>query len=368
MSEVKNKIFHSRQPSLPRRDRQKSGPITYDETYDLIEDFMKNFEFYTHVEARVSKVYSEQEDLPLINLDGVLVPEWRKLQMIDCKLLHNDLEILEVRPLCSHFNCLPAKDEIVIVAEYNNAYYYSFPLATQGRVDYNRDVKVEGETRLVGPNTYANRPVMSSHGDTLIQGRYGHYIKFSGDKDEDGEQNIYPAITIGNNQNEDVRQNNLKDKNSKQPHFHNINSMGSTIHFNSSDEDINLIFSTEDGTEKDMGGNSISINSDKLFLNSKDGDIIISGKDDVTIASNVTTNIVSVGKINLGKANTQYGLVLGDNLIEMLRALFDNIKNYADKISNESANHKDAYDKLEMDIGELKKGFVNLLSKKVFTE
>ena len=270
----KPKVYRQVSPDLPTPIRDKSGLVSYDQMIAYVNSVSKTSEFYELVEARVTKIYRVEDDLDIIvKPNGDKTRDWNQIGTLDAIMIHNGEEIKGVQPLCSHFNCAPLSDEKVIISEYSGRYYYSFPLASMGKVDNNREKIVVGESLVFPKLTFLNRPLFTGPGDTTIQGRYGNYMNFGGDIEENGLPS-FPYIIIGNNQSSDTIQNGLKIKDSMFPHYHDINSIGSSITLRSSDVKAGIVKSYDDGEEDFLQGDLIIINSDEILFNTKQDDII----------------------------------------------------------------------------------------------
>lgn len=298
-----HKVYRQVNPTPPQPERDKSGLVTYDQMIDYVNEINRNSEFYELVEARVVKAYRVEDDLDIIkkpNSEETL--NWSQLGTIDVVMMHNNEPVNGVQPLCSHFNCSPLVDEKVIISEYSGRYYYSFPLATMGKVDHNREMKIIGESYVFPKLTFFNRPVFTGPGDVTIQGRYGNYINFGGDIEENGLP-AYPSIVIGNNQSVDEVQNALKIKDKNFPHYHNINSLGSSITLKSSLKKSSIVKSYDDGEEDFLEGDLIVLNSDEILMNTKTDDVILSSADQIRLGAvnDVFISSGGNGSIILGK-------------------------------------------------------------------
>ena len=298
----KPKVYRQINPELPTPKRDKSGLVSYDQMIEYVNSVSRSSEFYELVEARVLKVYRVEADLDIITKpNGEETRDSTQIGTLDAIMIHNGERVRNVQPLCSHFNCAPLADEKVIISEYSGRYYYSFPLASMGKVDNNREKIVSGESLVFPKLTFLNRPLFTGPGDTTIQGRYGNYMNFGGDMEENGLPS-YPYIIIGNNQSNDTIQNALKIKDSSFPHYHSINSIGSSITLRSSDVKSGIVKSYDDGEDDFLQGNLIIINSDEILFNTRKDDIILSSGDQIRLGAvnDVFISSGANGTIRLG--------------------------------------------------------------------
>lgn len=374
------KIYRQIIPEFLEPQRDSNGVVREEDMIDHVNSMATAGEFYELVEARVLRIYQLESDLDIIEKpNGEQTRDWKKLGTIDAVMIHNGEIVRGIQPLCSHFNCKPLKDERVILSEYSGRYYYSFPLASLGKVDHNREFKHKGEDQVFPALTFLNRPLVSGPGDTTIQGRFGNYINFGGDVDNNGKP-AYPSIVIGNNQSADSAQNTLKRNDHNFPHIHNINSIGSSITLRSSPNKSSIQLSYDDRVPKFMEGDSIFLNSDELIMNAKSDDIVLTANDNINIGSNDNIYITTgdrngKGEIKIGTKDpttTTQPVVRGDDLVELLEALFEVLKDHIDKLENESpgvsalrTRSKDKFN-IRNKLNKLKENyFSKILSKKV---
>ena len=334
------KIYRQITPEFLEPQRDSNGVVREEDMIDHVNSMATAGEFYELVEARVLKIYQLESDLDIIDKpNGEQTRDWKKLGTIDAVMIHNGETVRGIQPLCSHFNCKPLKDERVILSEYSGRYYYSFPLASLGRVDHNREFKHKGEDQVFPALTFLNRPLVSGPGDTTIQGRFGNYINLGGDVDNNGKP-AYSSVVIGNNQSADSVQNSLKRNDHNFPHIHNVNSIGSSITLRSSINEPTLELSYDDKTPKFMKGDTIFLNSDEIVLNTKEDGIVFSSGDDMSIGAIDDINITSLnGDIRIGTpdpATTTQPVVRGDDLVDLLRDLFSDLYTFLGILEDES--------------------------------
>lgn len=370
------KIYRQITPEFLEPQRDSNGVVREEDMIDHVNSMATAGEFYELVEARVLKIYQLESDLDIIDKpNGEQTRDWKKLGTIDAVMIHNGEIVRGIQPLCSHFNCKPLKDERVILSEYSGRYYYSFPLASLGRVDHNREFKHKGEDQVFPALTFLNRPLVSGPGDTTVQGRFGNYINLGGDVDNNGKP-AYSSVVIGNNQSADSVQNSLKDKDHNFPHIHNVNSIGSSITLRSSINEPTIELSYDDKTPKFMKGDTIFLSSDEIVLNTRQDSIVFSSGEDISIGAIDHINITSLnGDIRIGTPDpttiTQ-PVVRGQDLVRFLEDLFSDLSAFLRIFEKESPGCSDLRAESEGDfsienkLNNLKENyFSKILSKKV---
>lgn len=362
-----HKIYKSSVAKTPEPIRDSSGVVTYDQMVAYVAEITQASEFYELVEARVQKVYRLESDLDNITRpNGKETKNWLQLGTIDVKMVHNDEIVRGVQPLCSHFNCEPLNDEKVIISEYSGRYYYSFPLATMRRVDHNRETKNVGESQVFPTLTFMNRPLFSGPGDTTIQGRFGNYINLGGDVESNGFP-AYPSIVIGNNQSADEVQNELKKQDENFPHYHDVNSIGSSITLRSTPSKSSIVKGHDNKEGDFLRGNLITINSDEILLNTKVNDIELASAAHLNLGANENVNISSnKGKINIGtpdSTTSQSPAVRYNELKPWLARLITNINVVFGLLEKQSENLGNK--KITVELDKLKSTIDTFASKKV---
>jgi hypothetical protein len=370
--------------SSTKTPSRKSGFISHSEAIDLFNNLQTNVEYNQQVTGRVVKVYSHQEDLPIrTRKDGVQTPVWVFYGKIDVVVKHSGAQINGVGPLCSHFNCLPLIDEEVILVEHDEKIYYSFPLNSMGGVNHNRKRKIVGEKDVVEPLTYYARPVVPTHGDTIMQGRFGNYINLTSEPELSGKP-AYPKIIIGNNQDRDGIQVTHKNYDKTMPHHHATNGVGSCIEITSSPTQAEIqpsVIETEEEEFFDTSGDCITITSDRIIMNTNDGAISLHSNDDANITALESLNLVGMGRVSLGKTDSTIPIVRGVEMKALIGGLLDAIINdFCSVLEKQPDPEISAVQHIQMEtaatalkdkLKSLKKTFVEegkMLSKKVFAE
>ena len=358
--------------------QKKSGLITYEEAVELIQSMMQMNDYNQSVSGRVVKVYSNQSDLPeRTRKDGVNTYAWEMHGNIDVKLNHNGKVLQNIGPMCSHFNCMPLIDEEVSLVEYDGQIFYSFPLNRMGGVNHNRLEKIIGEEEVFESTTYFARPIFSFHGDTTIQGRFGNYMMFTSEPEVNGYR-AYPKIVIGNNQDKDTVQTGHKNYDKKFPHFHNINTVGSSIEMTSSPASADIEPATMELEQEeffDTTGDAITITSDTLIFNSNDMTYIQSGND-INITAQDEINIATIeGRVSLGKTDSQSPIVRGTEMRNFVNELLLSLDGFCNTLE---AFEGDGAAQIQSAASSLKKSVVSmgtkyieeekLFSKKVYSE
>ena len=362
-----HKIYRVIEEEAPQPERANTGLVNYDQMVAYVQSAVQSSQFYELVEARVQKVYRLESDLDIVvKRSGDETKNWKQLGTIDVKMIHNNELVRNVQPLCSHFNCEPLVDEKVIISEYSGRYYYSFPLATMRKVDHNRETKPVGESQVFPALTFMNRSLFSGPGDTTIQGRFGNYINLGADVESNGFP-AYPSIVIGNNQSADEVQNELKKQDENFPHYHDVNSIGSSITLRSTPSKSSIIKGHDNKEGDFLRGNLITINSDEILLNTKANDIELSSAAHLNLGANENVNISSnKGKINIGtpdSTTSQSPAVRYSELKPWLARLITNINVVFGLIEKQSENLGNK--KITVELDKLKSTIDTFASKKV---
>jgi len=203
-----------------------------------------------------------------------------------------------VLPLTPHITAIPLIGEQVVVIEYNGQHYYTSIINRKNNVNEN---SLPGATGNYTKNTkYGEtferndiRHIHVNEGEIVYEGRFGNTIKL-GCNQNNNSPNI--RIRAGQNNEDTETLGVIKE---------NINKDGSSIYL-STDETINLPSMKIKGTFKNfpkqsISGKSIVMNSDKLFLNARDGNINLRSSENVTIqGAEVFIHAGKQGTIKLG--------------------------------------------------------------------
>ena len=342
-----------RETSQDSVDREITGVPTYSKIIDIIVSRLGSSEFYEIVPARVLKVYSEEADLPIVTVKDKKKPNWSLLYSIDVEVIEDGRVINNIHPLSINFIQLPVVDEVVNLTAHAGTIYYSAPVNSENNVTANikglysldnLDLKVS--TNL---NSH-NRKSYSHHGDTILQGKFGQHIIFSGYPDDTGRY-VTPAIFIGSNQFNDKNQLTYKDGDINAPHVHNVNSFGLAIEISSGNyvTKIEPAFIDFENLLKPpkLWGDQIVVNSDRIIINAKrdtirnrqSGDIHFFAGRNVNIGATEEINLEvtpgnNISKITLVDANSVNPLVKGTELLEMLESLISKVIKFTNVLTD----------------------------------
>jgi hypothetical protein len=198
-----------------------------------------------------------------------------------------------------------------------------------------------------------------NEGDTVLQGRFGHSIRFSGYIHDDKDNGTaYPAILIRNGENSDAQQKKIYDVISE-----DVNKDGTSIQitsgqyktlFNSTNIEVNKEANNNYPSSDDLIGDQIVVNSGRVIISSKNAETFLFSKktfsiftdDIVTIDTekgytlisqngnieinaknnkNIILAVNSGGKVFHGKDGADQQAVLGNKLVDLLGQLIDAI-------------------------------------------
>jgi hypothetical protein len=347
-----------RETSQDSVDREITGVPTYSKIIDIIDSRLGSSEFYEIVPARVLKVYSEEADLPIVTVKDKKKPNWSLLYSIDVEVIEDGRIINNIYPLSINFIQLPVVDEVVNLTAHAGTIYYSAPVNLENDVTVNTNVmswrSQDNLDLKVSKNLNShNRKSYSHHGDTILQGKFGQHIIFSGYPDDTGRY-VSPAIFIGSNQFNDKNQLTYKEDDIHMPHIHNINSFGSAIEISSGNyvTKIEPAFIDFENLLKPpkLWGDQIVVNSDRIIINAKrdtirnrqSGDIHFFAGRNVNIGATEEINLEitpgdNTSKITLADANSVNPLVKGTELLEMLESLISKVIKFANTVKDEGA-------------------------------
>lgn len=196
--------------------------------------------------------------------------------------------------------------------------------------------------------------LMPFAGDTIFEGRWGQSIRF-------GSTTIPPLssnnLTINNNWSSFGKNGNpitiLKNgqpTNSTDegwiPTTENINKDLSSIYltsyqkipFNIANENF-ISYTTPPISPSQFTNPQIIINSDRIILNAKSDSVLISGQNSIGLSSNKSINLESINEINitskltrLGNKNATQSVLRGDETIEYLKILINELQNLAEAL------------------------------------
>ena len=375
-------IEQTKIPNIPPSS-PKTGLLKRNEALTLIQEQISGTEYKQHVSARVTKVFVHEKDLPKRRRkDGVVTRAWNYFGRVDVVINHNGQEIKGVGPLCSHFNCMPLVDEEVVLVDHDGQIFYSFPLNRMGKVNHNRTKRILGEKDVFEPTTFYARALASKPGDSTFQGRFGNYVNLTSEKERNGKP-AYPMVVIGNNMDRDLIQVQHKNYDANFHHFHNVNTVGSCIEMTSSPLPAGIQVSALETDMKetfDTGGDLITITSDSIIMNSKEGDISLHSSDDITLTSIDSVNIVGLGRVSLGATDSVQPIVKGPKLKDCLLELFGAMEGFcgtmeqrpdAEEVNVTHIQLGAAVEELKGKVKTIKEKYLDnesILSNKVFSE
>jgi len=227
------------------------------------------------------------------------------------KFIVSEDEVDLVLPLMPHIINIPLVGEHVVVIEYNGQHYYTSiinrknsPSENAIPIDLPKNTKY-GDT--FQRNTKISR-VNVNEGDIVYEGRFGNSIKLGSNP-----KNQSPNIRIRAGQDKQFDDVNLLAK-------ENINQDGSSIYL-STDETISIY--NPNFPTKTVNGNSIVINSDKLFFNGRKGNVDIRASNKMYLeADEIFINAKKAGTIKMGDPRApMIPTVNGQKLLEFQAAV-----------------------------------------------
>lgn len=353
-----------RQSSQDSVDRSITGVPTYDKIIDIIDSRLGSSEFYEIVPSRVLKVYSEEADLPIITVKEEKKSDWNLLYSIDVEVIEDGRVINNIQPLSINFIQLPVIGEVVNLTAHAGTIYYSSPVNSENNVTANFKELESNDTKIFKAKNAYNRKSYSYHGDTILQGKFGQHLTFSGFPDDTG-QYVSPLILIGSNQFNDKNQLTYKDGDRHIPHIHNVNSFGSAIEISSGNymTMIEPAFTDFENLLKPLklAGDQIVVNSDRVIINSKrdtlrnkqSGDIHFFAGRNVNIGATEEINLEitpgdNLSKITLADANSVNPLVKGNELLEMMESLIAKVVIFTKVLTDEGEEDGEAVSKKTM--------------------
>jgi len=202
-----------------------------------------------------------------------------------------------VLPLMPNIMHIPVIGEHVVVIEYNEQLYYTGIINRNNSPNTNDRLGTAGSIK---PNTkYGNtfnknpkvRRLAANEGDITIEGRFGNSIRL-GSNQKSGSMNGAANVKIRAGQ---ATQYDTIDVLAKE----NIDKDASSIYL-STDESVSIFNPTFNYGQR-VDGKSIVINSDKLFLNGRNGDINVRASKTLYLEGDeVFINAKKVGTIKMG--------------------------------------------------------------------
>jgi hypothetical protein len=202
-------------------------------------------------------------------------------------------------------------------------------------------------------NTFIERsnihPLLSFSGDMIYEGRWGNSIRLgSTSKSKSIYQNNW-SITGENGDPITIIRNGQPQKVSSEgwlPITEDIKNDLSSIYltstqklpFSLSNENF-ISYTTPPTTPAQFSNPQIIFNSDRIILNAKSDSILISGQNSVGLSSNGSINVESTREINinsrlihLGDKNANQSVLRGDETVEYLKILIDELRNITEAL------------------------------------
>ena len=219
-----------------------------------------------------------------------------------------------VLPLMPNITNIPLVGEHVVVTEYNGQHYYTSIINRKNSPNENA---ISGASGIYEKNTKFGETFEKSkkisritvnEGDIVYEGRFGNSIKLGSNP-----KNQAPNIRIRAGQDKQYDLVNL-------PAKENINKDGSSIYL-STDETISIY--NPNFPTKIVKGNSIVINSDKLFFNGRKGNVDIRASNKMYLeADEIFINAKKAGTIKMGDPRApMIPTVNGQKLLEFQAAV-----------------------------------------------
>jgi hypothetical protein len=202
-------------------------------------------------------------------------------------------------------------------------------------------------------NTFVEKadihPLMPYMGDSLLEGRHGQSLRFGSTAKSQSEisnnwssngTNGDPITILRNGQ-----PTNVSDR-GWIPIVEDISQDLSSIYLTSyqkipfSIANENFVsYTTPPTTPAQFANPQVILNSDRIVLNAKSDSILISGEKSVGLSSNGSVNIESTGEINiaskltrLGNKNANQSVLRGDETVEYLKILINELQNIAEAL------------------------------------
>ena len=218
-----------------------------------------------------------------------------------------------VLPLMPNVSMIPLKGEHVVVVEYNGQHYYTGIINRTNSVNENA---LPGTSDTYKQNTkYGNtferkdiRRVHVCEGEIVYEGRFGNSIKLGCN-----HKNNTPNIRIRAGQQEPPED------------------FGAVVEENINEDKSSIYLSTDETIELDglgarnkfpaesVKGNSIVMNSDKIFLNSKNGNFNVRASENLILQGDeIFIHAKSGNTIKMGDPRSQFIPTLNSEVINQL--------------------------------------------------
>ena len=251
-------------------------------------------------------------------------------------------------PLFPHIKSIPIAGEVIVLIKntlqtslIDIKFYYLSGINTWNNPSLN---SVESKSQIQNPNKsdYFSPlkiqniiPLLPLPGDTIFEGRFGNTIRlgntnsnFSNNWSSFGEKGE-PITIISNGQASENPTNveNIKEDLSSIY----LTSYQKIANFSLANENFSS-YNTSPITPSEYVQPQIILNSDRVILNAKTDEVLISGEKSVGLSSNESINIESKqtiidGNVYLGSKNSKESALLGDTTTELLTQLITEVRN-----------------------------------------
>jgi hypothetical protein len=202
-------------------------------------------------------------------------------------------------------------------------------------------------------NTFVEKadihPLMPYMGDSLLEGRHGQSLRFGSTAKSQSEISNNWSAAGTNGDPITILRNGQPTKVSDRgwiPIVENISQDLSSIYLTSyqkipfSIANENFIsYTTPPTTPAQYTNPQIIFNSDRIVINAKNDSVLISGQNSVGLSSNGSVNIESTSEINivskltrLGNKNANQSVLRGDETVEYLKILINELQNIAEAL------------------------------------
>jgi hypothetical protein len=202
-------------------------------------------------------------------------------------------------------------------------------------------------------NTFVEKadihPLMPYMGDSLLEGRHGQSLRFGSTAKSKSEINNNWS-TVGTNGDPITILRNGQPTNVNDrgwiPIVENISQDLSSIYLTSYQKipfsivNENFIsYTTPPTTPAQYANPQLILNSDRIVINAKNDSVLISGQNSVGLSSNGSINLESTSEINiaskltrLGNKNANQSVLRGDETIEYLKMIINELQNIAEAL------------------------------------
>ena len=300
-------------------------------------------------------------------------------------------------PLSSHLSYFPQQEEIVVIYNIRTKNYYSNVVNLYNSNHHNSDAtnNIEDDNTLTLGSYVEEKNILNLYpfeGDLLINGRWGHGIRFGSTLHYSELNNTWssygdvgdPIIKLVNGYQY------IKDNEGK-PHIENINKDNSSIYITSY-QSINLIPSrfissnpvTNPIVPSSYTNPQIILSSDRITLNSKKDEIILCSNTNIELSSKNNIHLDSDGSIFLNSPKVFLGInenvtptepaLLGKQTYQLLSDLISSLNEFSsdlklyktqgEGVSNPILNS--SADTLRGKLKGMRKRLINIYSKTVF--